>query len=189
MRRAASAPIQTTFVIPNLNKEEKRIPISAVVLSSQRVDLKDAIYDAAKAKDRAKEECRGSAGSGWKEVDSQRDARVLRPATRFTCPSRRISSRRCQVRRRRQDAEAAPSAQPLFAFVTLYQGGKKLYETPPKSIVPSADQPIGDDAAELRSRRRQFAARIVRLPGDGARSVDAEGGFLARADQAGAVRQ
>ena len=27
------------FVIPNLNKEEKRIPISSVVLSSQRVDL------------------------------------------------------------------------------------------------------------------------------------------------------
>ena len=47
---------QTTFVIPNLNKVENRIPLSAVVLSSQRVDLKDAIYDAAKAKDRAKDE-------------------------------------------------------------------------------------------------------------------------------------
>ena len=29
---------QTTFVIPNLNKEDKRVPISSVVLSSQRVD-------------------------------------------------------------------------------------------------------------------------------------------------------
>ena len=37
---------QTKFVIPNLNKEEKRIPISSVVLSSQRVDLKDALYNA-----------------------------------------------------------------------------------------------------------------------------------------------
>ena len=43
---------QTTFVIPNLNKEEKRIPISSVVLSSQRIDLKDALYNAVKAKDR-----------------------------------------------------------------------------------------------------------------------------------------
>ena len=34
---------QTSFVIPNLNKEVKRIPISSVVLSSQRVDLKDAL--------------------------------------------------------------------------------------------------------------------------------------------------
>ena len=47
---------QTTFVIPNLNKEEKRIPISSVVLSSQRVELKQAIYDAAKAKEREKED-------------------------------------------------------------------------------------------------------------------------------------
>src|SRR5207237_1854334 len=34
------------FVIPNLNKEEKRIPISSVVLSSQRIDLRDAVYSA-----------------------------------------------------------------------------------------------------------------------------------------------
>ena len=47
---------QTTFVIPNLNKEDKRVPISSVVLSSQRVELKDALYDAAKAKDRAKDD-------------------------------------------------------------------------------------------------------------------------------------
>src|ERR1700734_3718754 len=47
---------ETTFVVPNLNKEEKRVPLSAVVLSSQRVDLREAIYDAAKAKDRAKDE-------------------------------------------------------------------------------------------------------------------------------------
>src|SRR5258708_9522808 len=46
---------QTTFVIPNLNKEEKRIPISSVVLSSQRVDLQDALYDAEKRKAKEKE--------------------------------------------------------------------------------------------------------------------------------------
>ena len=38
------------FVIPNLNKEDKRIPISSVVLSSQRVDLKDALFTAGKDK-------------------------------------------------------------------------------------------------------------------------------------------
>src|SRR5262249_41419697 len=31
------------FVVPNLNKEDKRIPTSSVVLSGQRVDLKDAL--------------------------------------------------------------------------------------------------------------------------------------------------
>jgi len=45
---------QTTFTIPNLNKEDKRVPISSVVLSSQRVEMKDALYDAMKGKDQAK---------------------------------------------------------------------------------------------------------------------------------------
>jgi VWFA-related protein len=44
---------QTTFKVPNLNNDENRLPISSVVLSSQRVDLKDALYNAAKEKERA----------------------------------------------------------------------------------------------------------------------------------------
>ena len=56
---------QTTFVIPNLNKEDAHVPISSVVLSSQRVDLKDALYDAEKAKDKAKEEDGQPAGAEW----------------------------------------------------------------------------------------------------------------------------
>src|ERR1700678_718337 len=46
---------QTNFVIPNLNKEAAHVPISSVVLSSQRVDLKDALFNAQKEKDRTKE--------------------------------------------------------------------------------------------------------------------------------------
>ena len=45
-------------MIPNLNKEEKRIPISSVVLSSQRVDMTDALYNAAKKKDKGEERIR-----------------------------------------------------------------------------------------------------------------------------------
>ena len=44
---------ESAFVIPNLNKELKRIPVSSVVLSSQRVDLREAIYNALKSKDQA----------------------------------------------------------------------------------------------------------------------------------------
>ena len=73
---------QTTFVIPNLNKEEKRIPISSVVLSSQRVDLKDALYNAIKAKDR--EEAANPLVHGRAEIDSQRDARVQQKP-RYVC--------------------------------------------------------------------------------------------------------
>ena len=35
----------TKFVVPNLNKEQQRIPISSVVLSGQRVDIaRRALY-------------------------------------------------------------------------------------------------------------------------------------------------
>ena len=59
------------FVIPNLNKELKRIPISSVVLSGQRVDLKDALFS---AKDKGP--VVQPADSGRAKTDSQRDARV-----------------------------------------------------------------------------------------------------------------
>jgi VWFA-related protein len=127
---------QTTFVIPNLNKELKRIPISAVVLSSQRVDLRDAIYDAAKAKDRAKDEAVNPlVQDGKKLIPSVTRVfstghqiyvyfQVYKPPAATTPPP-------------------APDTHPLFAFVSLYQGGKKLYETPPQSIVPSATSRLG----------------------------------------------
>lgn len=127
---------QTTFVIPNLNKELKRVPISAVVLSSQRVDLRDAIYDAAKAKDRAKDEA----------------ANPLVQAGKKLIPSvTRVFSTGHQIYVYFQAYKPAPATtpppvpdpQPVFAFVSLYQSGKKLYETPPQSIVPSATSRLG----------------------------------------------
>jgi VWFA-related protein len=45
---------QTEFIIPNLNKETAHVPISSVVLSSQRVDTRDALYNATKGKDQVK---------------------------------------------------------------------------------------------------------------------------------------
>jgi len=46
----------------------------------------------------------------------------------------------------KQKAQEEPSAQaattmaptPLFAYVTLYQGGKKVYETQPAAVTPAA---------------------------------------------------
>src|SRR4029453_10761156 len=35
---------QGNFPVPNLNKEEKRLPISSVVLSSQRVPMSEALF-------------------------------------------------------------------------------------------------------------------------------------------------
>jgi hypothetical protein len=133
---------QTTFVIPNLNKEEKRVPLSAVVLSSQRVDLKDAIYDAAKAKDRAKDEAVNPlVEDGKKFIPSV--TRVFGTGRQIYVYFQAYKQSAGAGATPAGDQKATPSAQPLFAFVSLYQGGKKLYETPPKSIIPSATSRLG----------------------------------------------
>jgi len=133
---------QTTFVIPNLNKEVKRIPISAVVISSQRVNLNDAIYNASKAKDTAKNNA----------VDPlvQDGKRLIPSVTRVFSTGHEIYVSFQAYKPPESPAATAanaqtpaPGTQPLFAFVTLYQGGKKMYETPPQSVVPSATSRLG----------------------------------------------
>ena len=104
---------QSKFLIPNLNKEEQRIPISSVVLSSQRVDLKDALYNALKEKDRAET-------SNPLVVEGQK---LIPSVTR--------------VFRRQKDLfvylqayqPGAETVQPMVAFVTFYKGQSKAFET------------------------------------------------------------
>ncbi len=133
---------QTTFVIPNLNKEERRVPLSAVVLSSQRVDLKDAIYDAAKAKDRAKDEAANPlVQEGKKFIPSV--TRVFGRGRQIYVYFQAYKLQPAQTQASGSPTPAPTSQQPLFAFVSLYQSGKKLFETPPKSIAPSVTNRLG----------------------------------------------
>jgi VWFA-related protein len=109
---------ESTFVIPNLNKEVKRIPVSSVVLSSQRVDLKEAIYNALKSKDQA-------------EVTNplvQEGQKLIPSVTRVFSKSREM-----YVYLQAYEP-AATSTQPLVAFVTFYRGSSKVFETPPRSV-------------------------------------------------------
>jgi VWFA-related protein len=121
---------QTTFVIPNLNKEDKRIPLSAVVLGSQRVELNQALYDAAKAKDRIKDDAVNPL---------VQDGKKLIPSVT------RVFSTTRDIYVYFQAYKQTPSAgnPPLFAFVTLYRGGAKVYETTPTAIAPSTASRLG----------------------------------------------
>ncbi|HYK37029.1 VWA domain-containing protein, partial [Alloacidobacterium sp.] len=47
---------QASFIVPNLNRETKRVAVSSIVLSSQQIDVHDAIYNAAKEKEQNKAE-------------------------------------------------------------------------------------------------------------------------------------
>jgi VWFA-related protein len=109
---------ETKFVIPNLNKELQRIPISSVVLSSQRVDLKEALYNAVKTKDQA-------------EVTNPlvQDRQKLIPSVT------RVFSKNREMYVYLQAYEpSATTVQPLVAFVTFYRGQSKVLETPPRSV-------------------------------------------------------
>lgn len=117
---------QTSFVVPNLNKELQRVPISSVVLSSQRVDLRDAIYNAAKDKGKAElvnpllEEGQKLIPSVTRVFSSSRDMYVYLQAYK----------------------PAAPSAQPVVAFVSLYRDGAKVLETPPSQVTAPLDKKV-----------------------------------------------
>ncbi len=124
---------QTTFVIPNLNKEEKRIPISSVVLSSQRVERKQAIYDAAKAKERDKEEAVNPLVQG--------DSKLVPSVTRVFNSGRNVFVYLQAYKA--PTPGAAGSAQPLLAFVSLYSAGKETYKTAPITVQPNAATRLG----------------------------------------------
>jgi VWFA-related protein len=129
---------QTTFTIPNLNKEEKRIPISSVVLSSQRVDLKDALFDAAKAKDEVKEAAVNPlVQDGKKLVPSvTRVFSTARPMFVY------LQAYKPPPAASDRTASATP-AQPLFAFVSLYLADSKVFETPPAAVEPNPASRLG----------------------------------------------
>jgi len=109
---------QTTFVIPNLYKEEKRIPISSVVLSSQRIELKEALYDAIKNK--PKEEAANPL--------VQEGRKLIPSVTRVFSKSRDM-----YVYLQAYEPEA-PVIQPLVAFVSFYRAQTKAFETQPMMV-------------------------------------------------------
>jgi hypothetical protein len=134
---------QTSFVIPNLNKEVMSLPISSVVLSSQRIDLKDAIYNVGKAKDKDKEEAVNPlVQSGRKLIPS---------VTRVFSKSRDMY---VYVQAYEQ---GAPSVQPLIVFVSFYRGKAKVYETHPTEVADGLNN-------RLKTMPLSFSIALNQLP-------------------------
>jgi len=109
------------FVVPNLNKEEKRVPISSVVLSSQRIEMKDALYTAGKDKVQMFDPL------------VQDGLRLIPSVTRVFSKSKDMYVYLQAYER------AATSTQPLVAFVTFYRGQTKAFETPPLPVTEGLD--------------------------------------------------
>jgi hypothetical protein len=134
---------QTSFVIPNLNKETKRLPISSVVLSSQRVDLKDALFNAIKGKEEARDESKNPL------VEEGR--KLIPSVTRVFNTSREMYVYLQAYEGAPTANSSAPAATsvpssvtaPLVAFVNFYRDQKKAFETPPVAVMPQAGSRLG----------------------------------------------
>ena len=112
---------ETEFTVPNLSKEERYLPISSVVLSSQRVDLKDAVYNAMKTRDQAKEVLVNPLVTGG--------SKLIPSVTR-------VFSRGRELYVYLQSYEQGSAVDPLIAYVGFYRGERKLLETQPTAITP-----------------------------------------------------
>ena len=134
---------QTNFVIPNLNKEEKRIPISSVVLSSQRVNFRDALYNATKEKDRA------TAMASDPLVDGGQ--RLIPSVTRVFSKSKDMF---VYLQAYHHDGE---TVQPLIAYVTFYRGQAKAFETAPIEVNEGMDN-------RLKTMPFRFSVPLEKLP-------------------------
>jgi len=140
---------QTYFSIPNLVRVKDSVPISAVVLSSQRVDLKDALYDAETAKSRTRDEAFNPLVLDGKKI--------IPSVTRVFTTGHNISVFfQAYKEKSSEEGNAGAAASkatttnaavpsPLYAFATLYQNGKTVYESKPQAIT----KPSGNNFSRL----------------------------------------
>jgi VWFA-related protein len=115
---------QTAFEIPNLDKEDQRLPISSVVLSSQRAALKDAIYNAQKRSAKAAEQ-HPLVENGLTLVPSV--TRVFQASQTMFVYLQAYEPR-------------AKSASPIVAQVSLYRDGQRVFESTPTEVAKGSGQ-------------------------------------------------
>jgi hypothetical protein len=115
-------------VIPNLNKETKRVAISSVVLSGQRQPYANAIYNVANGKEQAKQVAA--------DPLVQNGQQLVPSVTRV------FSKGRSLYVFLQAYEQAAATAQPLMGYVSFYQGQTKVYETQPVEVSPSPNKSL-----------------------------------------------
>ncbi len=127
---------QTEFTIPNLNKETVRVPISSVVLSSQRVNTRDALYNATRGKKQNEND--------QKNPLIQEGLKLIPSVTRVFNTAREMNVY-LQAYAGGPPADATTPKPPtaLIAFVSLYNDGKKAFESAPLAAMPEAGSKLG----------------------------------------------
>lgn len=159
---------QSSFTIPNLNKEEKRLPISSVVLSSQQVDMRDALFNAAKDK--------GKADNVNPLIDNGR--KLVPSVTRVFARDRDL-----YVYLQAYERGATDATQPLVAFVAFYQGAVKVFETPGLPVVDGLNAkskavPLRFDIPLAKLNAGQYTCQVTVLQPDGQKAAFWQGPLM-----------
>ena len=112
------------------------MPISSVVLSGQHIDLKDALYTAAKGKDAAKNDAANPlVSNGLKLIPS---------VTRVFSTDRNLFVYlQAYAGGAATPAAADKPTTPMVAFVSLYRDQKKAFETAPIAVKPTQGSRLG----------------------------------------------
>jgi VWFA-related protein len=112
------------FYIPNLDKELQKVPITSVVLSSQRAAMSGAI----------------AGDKGVKAATTQAADPLVQDGQKLIPSVTRVfhSSSDMYVYLQAYE-QAATTAQPLVAYVTFFKGSSKVMETPPVKVTDGLD--------------------------------------------------
>jgi len=112
---------QAAFTVPNLMREEQRLPISSVVLGSQRVPMTEALH---------------TVQSGAAQFTNP----LVSGGQKLFPSVTRVFSRGREMYVFLQAYErGAETTQPLVAFVTFFRGGEKVLETQPLAVTDGLD--------------------------------------------------
>jgi VWFA-related protein len=115
---------ETSIVIPNLNPDKvdpSYLALSSVVLSSQRVPLEDALFNATKDKD--------------KNQAQQAVNPLVQEGSKLIPSVSRVFSKSKEMYVYAQAYQQGDEpARPLVAFITFYRGDTKAFETAPVTI-------------------------------------------------------
>jgi VWFA-related protein len=110
------------FFIPNLNKETTKVPMSSVVLGSQRINQKDALFT-------SKNQDKGPSVNPLIQ-----DGIKLMPSINNVFSKSKDLYVFLQAYEKGADTQ-----RPLVAFVTFYRGQAKAFETPPLAVTEGMD--------------------------------------------------
>ena len=138
---------QTTFIIPNLNKETRRIPLSSIVLSSQRVSNRDALFNTGSNKEQAKNDAVNPLVN--------QDGKLIPSVTRVFHTDRDLyvyfqAYAGASMPAAAPGSAPGPPTEPFMTFVSFYREGKKVLEVQPVQVPPVTGNRLGTTPVSFR---------------------------------------